>query len=1433
MRKLYLSMLLACCAVINTFAVEVTVIMNSISRTMTLSEKNEGGELISTGIPSGYNYTFDINPGTYILSGFDSDNNLNGTLEITVADDPHQEFKLTTVTSYAHNSGWEVDVDYTLDCRANSREGEPRVITTGKRTVTKISTTEQTTAKTFLMYVGDSYSLLFTSNEAHIEEGYLQSFNHSSTVTATSINAYATIPTATKYTITIPQKATLFVGSKWGAIWPSSGGTHYVPFIEILPENTITENGKTTYEFSLGKGCVYNYRVSQPGKLTNGGIFQMTEKIAPMEITEEMLDLENPKYINHNVADNSGANVADILMNINEQGHLKMKSGETHQMVNLRSWQLTDNSTNNYFIEPDYHYNIIGLDGNLSDSIIEVDSKGLIKAKKSGTAIVQITYDAIYLQIYNTSSTETPTGYYYGPLWSAIWPENTGTFVVTVDDPENTGIVRNMNIQEDKREDDLSVAVDAEHDIFYYLKEEEGYTYTFKPEGVSSVSMANPTLEKNISKYTGFKNITANEDGSYTVLLTLGRNIIKMTSPSGVSDYQIITAKPVSYDILNGTNPGEPIQPGDEVNIQFSGFFHPANKLAGIYNMSTYIMYNGTPNGTALILGPNQYQFAGDPRAQVVKIKVPQDWETTKSFDLEKGALQINGFGSIVGKHRGISITTGINPNFTAVVRVQYYGAIPSVSIPINETKYYEVTFEDMPENSIAIVKDRDGNVVNPNENNQYILPYGPYKYTVKSPGYKMYRSEFKISSESPEKQIIKPLLELIGENGWDGETFKEPAKVTEEEATIENGKFEGKEGFYKITSGYELAWFANEVNTSTADTKKNEYCAIIINNVDLCNFDWTRIGSNSTNYQYKGIFDGAKYTVEGLFIDTKSTYQGLFGYINGATVKNLTVKGSVKSTNNYIGGIIGYSNGTSVIDNCHNYVTVSAKQYTGGILGASGNAAIQISNCSNFADIIASSSNIGGIMGSLSTGTGAKMDRVVNTGNIYGVSSNSGGIIGAGGNITITNSYNTGNIEGTNNTGGITGNMNASGSIINAYNTGIITSSASILYKDGIKGGAYGTLENVYTSGDIYKNIETLKTEEEFAGGNVAWLLGEAFGQVIGKEIYPILGGKIVYQVKYLNNLNTDTNSIYTNGILPIIEKEGYKTTWYNLPYGNVISEITENTTIYLLYTAIDSEAPTTPNGIIPIPSETSIELSWEESTDNVGVTGYNIYVNDEFEGISQTTHYILRRLKPATKYNIGIEAFDKEGNKSEKATLSTKTTDETSPTQPMNLTALPTETTITLEWAESSDNVAVTGYNIYVNGELDGVISNHKIYTIKGLNPNTKYEIEVEAFDAAGNKSEKATTSATTLLSTSIDNPTFDNVKLYPNPVQNFLNIKTGEKKIEKVVITDVKGNYVYSGLKQDSEIQIPVAHWNKGIYMVIIQTGKSIQTYKIVKE
>src|SRR5207253_2479634 len=70
---------------------------------------------------------------------------------------------------------------------------------------------------------------------------------------------------------------------------------------------------------------------------------------------------------------------------------------------------------------------------------------------------------------------------------------------------------------------------------------------------------------------------------------------------------------------------------------------------------------------------------------------------------------------------------------------------------------------------------------------------------------------------------------------------------------------------------------------------------------------------------------------------------------------------------------------------------------------------------------------------------------------------------------------------------------------------------------------------------------------------------------------------------------------------------------------------------------------------------------------------------------------------------------------------------------------------TTITVSWTASTDNVGVTGYGHYLNGTLVDS-STGTTYTYTGLACNTGYTAAVDAADAAGNRSAKATVTATT---------------------------------------------------------------------------------------
>lgn len=88
----------------------------------------------------------------------------------------------------------------------------------------------------------------------------------------------------------------------------------------------------------------------------------------------------------------------------------------------------------------------------------------------------------------------------------------------------------------------------------------------------------------------------------------------------------------------------------------------------------------------------------------------------------------------------------------------------------------------------------------------------------------------------------------------------------------------------------------------------------------------------------------------------------------------------------------------------------------------------------------------------------------------------------------------------------------------------------------------------------------------------------------------------------------------------------------------------------------------------------------------------------------------------------------------------------DTEAPTAPANLSASNvTETTLTLSWSASTDNVGVVSYDVYQGTSLLGSITGTSA-DISGLTANTSYSFSVVAVDAAGNESAAATVSVTT---------------------------------------------------------------------------------------
>ena len=191
------------------------------------------------------------------------------------------------------------------------------------------------------------------------------------------------------------------------------------------------------------------------------------------------------------------------------------------------------------------------------------------------------------------------------------------------------------------------------------------------------------------------------------------------------------------------------------------------------------------------------------------------------------------------------------------------------------------------------------------------------------------------------------------------------------------------------------------------------------------------------------------------------------------------------------------------------------------------------------------------------------------------------------------------------------------------------------------------------------------------------------------------------------------------------------------------------------------DTSPPTAPTNLSQTAvSDSAATLSWSESTDDVGVTGYGLYVGGLRIATSTQTSYAFSGLSCESNYTFGVDAYDAAGNRSPVATLIVTTSacpttpppspppagDTSPPTAPTNLSqTASTTSSVTASWTASTDDVGVTGYDVLVDGTQAGTTATTS-YAVTGLSCGTSHQIVVDAFDAAGNHSPQASATMTT---------------------------------------------------------------------------------------
>jgi chitodextrinase len=209
--------------------------------------------------------------------------------------------------------------------------------------------------------------------------------------------------------------------------------------------------------------------------------------------------------------------------------------------------------------------------------------------------------------------------------------------------------------------------------------------------------------------------------------------------------------------------------------------------------------------------------------------------------------------------------------------------------------------------------------------------------------------------------------------------------------------------------------------------------------------------------------------------------------------------------------------------------------------------------------------------------------------------------------------------------------------------------------------------------------------------------------------------------------------------------------------------SGVSTNVSVTVSNTVADTAAPSVPGGLtVGTRTPSTIAFSWTASTDNVGVSGYQIFRNSVLVGTTTLTSFTNTGLAASTTYSLTVAAYDAAGNTSAKSSALQVAT------QPLPDTTAPTVTitspanhatvsgpSVTFS-ATASDNVGVKSVQFQVDGvnyKSADTASPYQVTLDTTALTNGSHTLGALAKDAAGNQ---GTATILAITVSNLTNPT-----------------------------------------------------------------------------
>ncbi|WP_412560385.1 endonuclease [Winogradskyella sp. MIT101101] len=320
------------------------------------------------------------------------------------------------------------------------------------------------------------------------------------------------------------------------------------------------------------------------------------------------------------------------------------------------------------------------------------------------------------------------------------------------------------------------------------------------------------------------------------------------------------------------------------------------------------------------------------------------------------------------------------------------------------------------------------------------------------------------------------------------------------------------------------------------------------------------------------------------------------------------------------------------------------------------------------------------------------------------------------------------------------------------------------------------------------------------------------------------------------------------------------------------------------------DTEAPSNPTNLVASnPTNSTINLTWTASTDNVAVDAYDIYIDSVYAFSASTNSATATGLNSDTTYCFTVKAIDASNNESGFSNQACETTTdngsgtncaledfENIPASSSSYTSR-TWTGTNGQWnaSEARTDQTIDGrailidfrnttngtltspivpngigdltittqrnftgtdgtLDVLVNGNLEGTIAYNdtvQTITIPSINVEGDVQVVIQDNDSGSARVALDNLSWTCYSALSVDDNTEEFSSVYPNPVRHKLNVKLKADISTRIEIYDIMGKRVLKTYISNSS-SVDVRTLTSGIYLIKISQGNSSVTKRLIK-